>query len=392
MGVTEVLARYASRRAHVLVAEVPGNWALRALVERRLLSRGWCPALSPADADVLAVCGVPGPEFAEKLDVIWDQIPGPRVRTEIGDDRSVDSALTRAAAELLDTERHRRDATRRSQSAHRRQGGCSGSSGPHEGHGDAHDDMDHGGHEHMDHSGHQHMDHGEMEMAPDGIALAQGGDDRDGLEMDVLHSRLGPVLVHWPSGLVLECSLHGDVVGDAQAWVVDADHDGDRATALLNAAPLAAARRCDHIVDLLALAGWPSAADDARAIRDLLLDEPFSVDHARPLVEKLLRRLRRSWWLRWSLRDLAPLSAADLERSRLPTALAGDTYDRLLAHAETALALLSKQLPPHSFRAESANVIGAVPVLVRGLDVATARLVVASLGIDITPANVGNHG
>ena len=86
--------------------------------------------------------------------------------------------------------------------------------------------MDHGGHG-MDHGG---MDHGDMEMSPGGIPLAEGGEDRDGLEMDVLHVRLGPVLPHWPAGLVLRCSLQGDVIAEAQAELVDGpalqDDDG----------------------------------------------------------------------------------------------------------------------------------------------------------------------
>ena len=50
-------------------------------------------------------------------------------------------------------------------------------------------------------------------MSPDGIPLAEGAEDRDGLEMDVLHLPLGPVLAHWPAGVVLRVTLHGDVVG-----------------------------------------------------------------------------------------------------------------------------------------------------------------------------------
>src|SRR5699024_11402590 len=76
----------------------------------------------------------------------------------------------------------------------------------HSGHG-SHGGMDHSGHgSHggMDHSGHSgHGGHGGMDMAPEGISLAQGGQDRDGLEMDVLHLPLGPVLPFWPAGLVL---------------------------------------------------------------------------------------------------------------------------------------------------------------------------------------------
>ncbi len=388
MGVGEMLARCAGRRAHVLLAEVPGNWELRALLERRMSARGWCKAVSPADADILAVCGAPGTEFAGNIDLIWDQLPGPRVRIEVRDAGSVDSALDRAAAELLDAGAQRRDAATRGATVDQSHGDDSGSTESHEGQGDSHHgEMDHG---EMDHAGHHGMDHGGMDMAPAGIALAEGADDRDGLEMDVLHLPLGPVLAYWPSGLALKCRLHGDVVADAEAWIVDADDRGRPAPA--ERAARAAARECDHLTDLLALAGWPSAAGRAREIRDLLLDEPPSTDRARLLLERLLRKLRRSWLLRWSLRDLARLSDADVKRHRLPTALAGDTYDRLLAHVVTALVLLSNTVGTNVFSADTASVVAAVPDLVRGLELAAARLVVASLGVDIAPAGLGGHG
>ena len=72
-------------------------------------------------------------------------------------------------------------------------------------------DMDHGDMDHGD------MDHGDMEMAPGGIPLAEGAEDRDGLEMDVLVHPLGPLLDRWPGGLELRVTLHGDVVADAEA-------------------------------------------------------------------------------------------------------------------------------------------------------------------------------
>ena len=84
-----------------------------------------------------------------------------------------------------------------------------------------HEGMDHEGmdHEGMDHEGIDHggIDHGGMDMArPGGSPLPrEGDDDRDGLEMDVLHVPLGPVLPHWPAGLVVWCVLQGDVIVSA---------------------------------------------------------------------------------------------------------------------------------------------------------------------------------
>ena len=83
MGLNEILARFAVRAATVLVVEVPGHGATRMELEEQLLHRGWRPAWTPADADVLAVCGTPGPELSELVDRLWEQLPGPRVRADI---------------------------------------------------------------------------------------------------------------------------------------------------------------------------------------------------------------------------------------------------------------------------------------------------------------------
>ncbi|ATO69781.2 hypothetical protein BJP78_11480 [Mycobacterium avium subsp. hominissuis] len=415
MGMTAALTRAATRRVHVLTVEVRGNWVLRAAVERRVAARGWCAAVSPADADLLAVCGMPGSELGEVVERIWDQLPGPRVRIDITDKESIDSALDRAGAELLDSGRQRDDARDRAQSPGPNHSGHHGGMA-HGGmnhhnmdhgameHGDMdhgameHGDMEHGDMDHsamdhsamdhsaMDHSGHHGMDHGGMEMAPAGIALAEGGEDRDGLEMDVLHLRLGPVLPHWPAGLVLRCSLHGDVLAEAEAWIVDNDHESGYKAPPEHTELVAAARQCDHVFDLLELSGWWRASAIARRARDLLLGDS-DVDRARELLDGLHKMLGKSRLLRWSLRDLAPLTAESLDRHELPAALAGDTYDRLLTRVGLARTLLREPLSSSLFELESTKISDALPALVRGLDVATARLVVASLGIDTARAN-----
>jgi len=211
---------------------------------------------------------------------------------------------------------------------------------------------------------HGDMDHGDMDMSPSGIPLAEGGEDRDGLEMDVLHVRLGPILPHWPAGLMLRCALQGDVITEAEAELLDdgmPDHCGPSA-----ALPC----RLDNIVALLALAGWDDAAAEARAIRDCLLDGgQDAVTSAR--IARLARRVRRSRVLRWSLRGIRPLSEKDLSQRGLPTSLAGDTYDRLLRMLEGAATdVVGDRLATHH-----------LPRLVTGLDLATARLVVASLDL-----------
>lgn len=399
---TRLVARYAARRAHVLTVEAPGYWVVRAEAERRLRARGWCAAISPADADVLAVCGTPGPELAHAVNRVWDQLPGPRVLVELPDPELVESALDRALEELGDVDKHRSDARERAQSPTR-----SGDDG-HKQHGDRHpmdrgatkdSTVNHGGHGQMDHgamkhSGHGHADHDATGMAPDGIALAEGGEDRDGLEMDVLHVRLGPVLGHWPAGLVLRCSLQGDVLEEADAAMLDSHsrHDNPPPLQYRDGQALTAARQCDHAVDLLTLAGWAHAAAMARAARDALLSQP-SVERGRPLLDTLYGKLRRSRVLRWSLRDIGALTVEDCDRLGLPVALAGDCYDRLLTRVDMARRVLCDPLRGKQFHVASGTVVNALPDLVRGRDVASARLVIASVGIDTAGEHaVGRDG
>ncbi|MCV7154496.1 hypothetical protein [Mycolicibacterium pyrenivorans] len=362
MVLTEPLARLAVRRTHVLPVEIPGHWQTRAALQRQTLARGWRTAVTPADADVLAVCGVPGPEMSAVIDLVWDQLPGPRVRIEVADRGSADDALDRAAAELLDTAAQVGDARSRRQH-------------PDTGEMD-HGDMDHGDMDHGD------MDHGDMDMAPSGIQLAEGAEDRDGLEMDVLHLGLGPVLAHWPAGMRLRCVLSGDVVTEATVALLDTEHRPGAGTPVV-------ARHCDHLVDLLTLASWPHEAERARRCRDLLLDDPRD-ERAREQVKRLQRSVRRSRLLRWSLRGLAPLTPERLVADRLPASLAGDTYDRLQTRLQVVGELLSNRLTVDPLNVDPAALADALPGIVVGLDVAAVRLVVAGLGVDTAvPAQLG---
>lgn len=369
MGLNELLARFAVRAAQVLVVEVPGHWDARMELEQQLLRRGWRPASTPADADVLAVCGVPGPELSELVDRLWEQMPGPRVRADITSPGGVGPALDDAAALLLDTPHHRTDARERPQEPEIPE------DVDHGGHGGMdHGEMDHGGHGGMDHSG-----HGGMDMAPGGIALAGGGEDRDGLEMDVLHLPLGPVLPFWPAGLVLHCSLQGDVVVDAEASVVDGAGAGGPGP---GPAPAAVVVWCDQVVALLALAGAEDAASGARRARDALLHGDRGA--ARAAAERLHRTIRRSRLLRWSLRGVLPLDPSALEHHGLPRHCLGDAHDRLLSRVERIRAEAGGAVP---VPVEDGAVPWAVlPELVTGLELASVRLAVASLGLDPHPA------
>ncbi|MGB3828959.1 MAG: hypothetical protein WA962_09300, partial [Ornithinimicrobium sp.] len=161
------LSRYAARRAHVFVVEVPGSWLERIRLEAALTQRGWPLAVSPADADVLAVCGWPDGELQHVVHQIWEQMPGPRVRLDItADQRDLLTALDVAAAQLRDVEHHRHDAGNRS--AEPQVGGdAQDEEEPDHGdmdHGDMdHGDMDHGDHGDMDHGDMDHGDHGDMD-------------------------------------------------------------------------------------------------------------------------------------------------------------------------------------------------------------------------------------
>jgi hypothetical protein len=394
MGLSESLAGYAVRAAHVLVVETPGHWVTRAAVERHLLDRGWRIALNPAEADVLAVCGTTGPELAENVERLWQQMPGPRARVDVPGAGDAGEALARAERSLVDLAEQHDDAHSRAVVPHEEDPGEEDpGEDEHDEHA-GHEEMDHG--EHGEHGGHEedhgghsgHGGHGGMDMAPGGIPLAEGGEDRDGLEMDVLHVRLGPVLPYWPAGLVLGCTLQGDLVVEAEATTVDGGSD------VPDELHLSAARRCDNAVSLLALAGWDDAAGRARRVRDLLLGEDADAAEAMQLLDDLQRRVRRSWSLRWALRRLAPLDDAALDEHGLPARLGGDTHDRALTLLERArqdvVRLAGEETgADHGAGSDSSVPLDAIAHLVTGLDLATARLVVASLDLDPVPAASG---
>ncbi len=375
MGLSRRLAELAVDAAHVLVVESPGAWRTRVAVEQEVDRRGWRLAGSPAAADALVVAGVPGRQLSERIESVWVQLPGPRARTVVSDASSVSAALDAVRAELLDTAGQVRDARERDAAAVDAPDDDPASQG---------DDMDTGGNDGMDMGGDDGMDMGDMGdmgMAPSGIPLAEGGADRDGLEMDVLHLPLGPVLTHWPAGLVLHCTLQGDVVVAAEAELLD---DGDRTPEGFSPAERAA-RRCDEVASLLALAGWADGQVAALRARDTLLADP---DAGRDLVSDLQRRVRRARMLRWSLRGIGVLRPDDAAATT--EHLLGNVHARLLRLADRAGAELSGDAHPEP---DHSVVLGVVERLVVGLDLAAARLVVASLAIDtVSPPRHAIYG
>ena len=205
-----------------------------------------------------------------------------------------------------------------------------------------------------------------MDMGgPGGIALASGDRGRDGLEMDRLHVRLGPVLPGWPAGLAVWCTLAGDVVTQ-----VEIEQPGFRPYLPDEAARAAVPARLDAAAQLLSLAGAEALAAKVRAARDSAFEVPRPAAWAGPL-SALHRRVARSRVLRWSLRGIGVVSATAVDANGWPSGWEGDVFARLL-----------RLLDPEAAGAASiwpGEVGPALPSLLPGLELASARLVVSSL-------------
>ena len=386
MDLTALLLRVAARRPHVLVVSVPGATDVRLALEAALTRLGWPIATGPADADVLAVAGAPGPGLATVIDAVWEQVPAPRTRIEVPAPADVGERLDAAAALLADADHQRTEAVGGNERP-RPQPGDHGSHAEHGGHGRGADHRDHAGHaahgdhageaagDHAGHGGGHHAHHGHGGTVA-GLPMAELGPDRDGLTLDRLHVPLGPVLPDWPAGLVVRVTLQGDVIQEASADVLDAGH------AVPFEWPSAAARELDGLARFLGVAGWPSAAGQARRLRDAAL----SGDRIEAGAAALLRRIRRSRTLRWLLRGIpaGPSDVAALLAARLAAIDAALAADR------------GSDTPPerqHGHRA-AVGLAGLADLLV-GAELAAARLVVAALDPDTDRADAGTgvgHG
>lgn len=364
MELTRALLRLAAARPHALLAVAPSATAVRLAVERSLRERGWPLAASPADADLLVVCGRPGAQLASVIDELWQQIPQPRRRVEIADPAETDKLLERtlrrspdAAGRLLTMSgsgqggANGEDGDSRDQSADPHRGrdrdspageqdgvGAHAEHGRVGGHPDAGDHVDQGDgahNQHRDsggrepsegvdahgaHGSGEHAGHGEGAVVA-GLPLASRAFDRDGLKLDQLHLPLGPILADWPSGLVVRAAMQGDVIQGAEVFVVDEqkgtetapfwDEPWLRAAAgeLVGEAEAArrrAAAHLDSLGRLLAVAGWQEGAMAARRLRDQLLGG-VCLGSARSFFARLERRVRGSRLLGWQLAGLGRL-------------------------------------------------------------------------------------
>lgn len=325
---------------------------------------------NPADADLLITAGPLGEELRAVADRVWAQVPGPAVRVEVTDPAAAGERLAAAVVELAGLTVARPAAEH--DAGQPAQGGG----------------MDPG----MEHG----MDPG-MDM-PGGLRMADRAADRDGLRLDVLHVPLGPVLPAWPAGLLVDVEMQGDLIQSARerllasgtpsppywsAPAADARRSGGRR----------AAAHLDSLGRLLTVAGWDDAASQAQTVRDELLSRGDG-GATSDAVARLRRRLSSSRALRLATDGLGVLSAADAARWDVtgPAARAvprgGDATARWQTWLdEAALALAD----PGSIAAEgprgvgpgcSAALLRAATALMAGLDLAAARIVMASLDPD----------
>ncbi|WP_218600850.1 hypothetical protein [Pseudonocardia abyssalis] len=326
--------------------------------------------MAPADADLLVVCGTPGPRLGDAIERVWSQVPAPRARADVG---SADGAR-----DELDRVPHRlRDATG---AGHACVSPATEEARPEPGHGtvaSAHEVQAHEvqAHEVQAHevqvdevpthemSGHEmsgghdmHMMHvGEVA----GLPMADRAPDRDGLTLDVLQMSLGPVLSDWPAGLVVHVTLQGDVVQTARVEVV-----GEPGPAW-DGSPAASA--LDGLAQLLGVCGSSTAARTARRLRDDVL--AGTVDSA--VLHRFARRLHRSRTLRWATDGLGRLDDGRPD-------LAGDATARWLRWLDTA-----EHGGPAPDAGRAAAAVTALPGLVEGRELASVRVVVASLNLDL---------
>ncbi len=368
MELSGALRRLAAGRPHALLAVAPGGTAARLAVERELRERGWPEAASPADADLLVVCGRPGGDLADAVDRVWAQLPSPRVRLEISGPEDATRALD-SAQELLAA----RSEPRR---------GLRPPAKPTGGHG--------GGH-----SQHGNGDGEEMRIA--GLPLADRAPDRDGLKLDRLELPLGPVLTDWPAGLVLTTQIQGDVIQEAEVDVVGEESaepfwsepwlrasDGEPVTAG-EAARRRAARRLDSLGRLLMVAGDERGALVARIARDRLVagSDAAAVEEE---LTRVGRTLRGSRLLRWAWNGLGTIPA----ELAAELGVGGDVHARALRwldEAEAAVASLGDEDELGGAADDPAGraraLLDALPQLVAGVELGEARLIVASLDPDV---------
>ncbi|MFZ3495855.1 hypothetical protein ACODT5_21985 [Streptomyces sp. 5.8] len=427
------LLRAATARPGVLLAVRPGATRERLAVEAELARRGWPCVATPAAANLLVVVGEPGLEPDDWAERLWLGVPAPRARVTVTEAAQVAAGLDEghaAVTEAVGPPAHSAGKAEEARGSnhdgehheHHEGQDAEPDSGPsaHEGH-DAHDGgqgtsgsagaAQHG--EHGEHDGHgMHGGHDMGVVA--GLPMAARADDRDGLRLDRLHVPFGPALPDWPIGLVLRLELQGDVVQRAaveraaapasslppfwnepwlRSWAGEHVAHGEAARRLC-------AAHLDSLGRFLAVAGWGDAAVGARYRRDLALAGGPRRE-LRSLVSPLIRRIRRSWTLRWLTAGLGVLSAEQAHRMGVtgPALVAGgDVHSRVLVWLDeiersavdldaperlSTAALTGPRGRVDGAQPPSQALLDALPDLLEGTEFACARLIVASLDPDL---------
>ncbi|WP_137121325.1 hypothetical protein [Segeticoccus rhizosphaerae] len=439
MGLTgttqQRLARWAAYRPHLLLVTAPGGTEQRLAVETHVSAIGGVLADTPAGADLLVVAGTPSAQLAEAAELVWAQVPAPRVRLHLVDPATTGVLLDAGVRELATLpgpdaaqneaarSHDRADPAEQHTGGHEHRAHTDPERREHDGHHmDAEPGTNHGGprgHQehaardgdgsghgargedgqghagHPGHGGHEGQGGHEGMQMPGGLMMADRAPDRDGLKLDVLHVPLGPVLPAWPAGLVVDTQLQGDLVQAAATRVLATS--GAKAPGFwADPAPTRrAAAHLDSLSRLLQVAGWPGAGAEAARRRDRLLATSGEVPgDGRQGFARWRSRVERSWTLRRSLQGLGRLAAVDVERLGLSgpaaraTARGGDAWARVVTWLdETATALDGRVVAPgESSRGTSGRgstaLLRAAVELMPGLDLAGARLVMASLDPD----------
>lgn len=161
--------------------------------------------------------------------------------------------------------------------------------------------------------------------APYGRPLPERADDRDGLKLDHLPVRVGPLFAPFPVGFALDVKLHGDVIqaanvenfADASQQDGSIYYDALRTPVALRELEVARARSHLHwLSDAVAVSGAASLSE--RILRLAQRIAPGDVDAARALE----RTLRRRGFLGWSTRGVGVLQTDNVAGITGPVARA----------------------------------------------------------------------
>lgn len=212
---------------------------------------------------------------------------------------------------------------------------------------------------HLAAGGDQHTD----KQTTSNPLMADRAADRDGLALDVLNVPLGPVLPYWPDGLRLRAVIQGDIIQDVTVDMVGAT---ERDESFWEPVERRGARRLHAIGRLLGTAGWHGMASRCQRLRDDWLRDRRPPDG----VHSLLNAMWRNRLLRTVLTGVGPMAGDDAWR-RLRDWCA-DVTDTMAAVPGRAVA-----------QPDTEHALESLPDALAGEELAMARLIVASLDIDL---------